>query len=99
MQQLRVNTAAQQAMATNWGASAAELSAAAPIALGPSSQPSAVAVNAAHANVAAFTTDLATRIEMRASHVENAQTSYVAGQATSASELSTLVDSMTAVLP
>ncbi len=47
-------------MATRWGASAGELSATpAPAGLGLSCQPSAAAVNAAHAEITAFTTALA----------------------------------------
>ena len=85
-------------MATNWGNSAAELTATTvPIGFGPSSQPSAVAVSAAQADVAAFTTELATRVGMRASHVIDAHTSYIAGEADSAGALSTLRDPPTVV--
>jgi len=56
MQQLRVDTAALQAMASRWGASVGELSeTAAPAGLGLSCQASAGAVSAAHADVTAFT--------------------------------------------
>jgi len=98
MQQLRVDTAALQAMATNWGASAAELTATTvPIGFGPSLQSSAVAVSAAHADVAAFTTELATRVDMRASHVIDAHAGYIAGEADSANALATLCDPPTIV--
>ena len=56
MQQLRVDTAALQAMASRWGASVGELSeTAAPAGLGLSCQASAGAVSAAHTDVTAFT--------------------------------------------
>jgi len=63
MQQLRVDTAGLQAMATRWDASAGELNeSVAPARLGLSFQASAAAVNAAHADITAFTTALATRV-------------------------------------
>ena len=79
MPQLRVDTAALQAMATNWGPAAGDLTetAAPTTGLGMSSQSSAAAVNAAHADVAVFTADLATRVEMRAQHVVDADSQYV----------------------
>lgn len=94
MQQLRVDTAALQAMAASWGTSAGELTeTAAPAGLGSSSQPSAAAVNAAHADVAIFTTDLATRVDMRAQHVTDANTHYIAHDSHAVGELAAVTDS------
>jgi hypothetical protein len=54
--QLRVDTVGVQAMASSWGTSAGELSeTVTPNGFGLSCQPSAAAVNAAHADIAAFT--------------------------------------------
>lgn len=94
MQQLRVDTAALQAMAASWGTSAGELTdTAVPAGLPSSSQPSAAAVNAAHADVAIFTADLTTRVEMRAQHVTDANTRYMSHDAHSVGELAALTDS------
>jgi hypothetical protein len=94
MQQLRVATAALQAMAARWGASAGELGeAVAPAGLTSSSQPSAAAVNAVHADVGAFTAELATRVDTRAKQVADANTRYVANEADSANKLAAVTDS------
>ena len=94
MPQLRVDTAALEAVAASWGTSAGELTAAAaPAGLGLSSQPSAAAVNAAHADVAIFTADLAARVDMRAQHVTDANTHYIAHDSHSVGELAALTDS------
>lgn len=75
MQQLRVDTAGLQAMATRWDASAGELNeTVAPARLGLSFQASAAAVNAAHADITAFTTALATRVGTHAIRVAQADT-------------------------
>jgi hypothetical protein len=88
MQQLRVDTAGLQAMATRWGASAGELEeTVAPPRLGLSSQASAAAVNAAHADITAFTTALATRVGTHATRVAEADTHYLANEADSTTEL------------
>jgi hypothetical protein len=94
MPQLRVNTAALPAMATNWGAAAGNLTetAAPTMGLGVSSQPSAAAVNAAHADVAVFTADLATRVDMRAQHVTDANSQYIDDDFRSVSELAALTN-------
>jgi hypothetical protein len=98
MQQLRVDTAALQAMATRWGTSAGKLTeTAAPAELGLSAQPSAVAVNAAHADIGIFTAQLATRVDMRARQVANADSRYVENEAHSASELAAVGDSVSVV--
>jgi hypothetical protein len=94
MQQLRVDTAALQAMAVSWGTSAGEQTlTAAAIGLDLSSQPSAAAVNAAHADVAVFTADLATRVDLRARHVTDADINYIAHDSHAVSELAAVTDS------
>jgi hypothetical protein len=88
MQQLHVDTAGLQAMANRWGASAGELNeTVAPARLGLSFQASAAAVNAAHADITAFTTALATRVGTHATHVSEADTRYMANEADSTNEL------------
>jgi hypothetical protein len=95
MQQLRVATAALQAMAVNWGTSTSALTeTAAPAKLALSSQPSAAAVNAAHADVAIFTADLANRVDMRAQHAADADSQYIAHESHSVEELKALTDSL-----
>jgi hypothetical protein len=90
-QQLRVDTIGVQAMASRWAASSGELGeTVAPPRLGLSCQASAVAVNAAHADVAAFTTGLAARVGVRATRVAEADTRYIANEADSAKELAGL---------
>jgi hypothetical protein len=44
-------------------------------------------VNAAHANVTAFTAALATRVSVRAGRVADAETRYIRNEADSAQEL------------
>jgi hypothetical protein len=98
MQQLRVATPALQAMAAQWGASAGELTeTVAPAGLHLSSEASAAAVKAAHADVAIFTAKLATRVDMRAKHVADANNRYVANEAQSVDELAAVTDSPTVV--
>jgi hypothetical protein len=98
MQELRVDTAALQAMATRWGVSADELTTAqTQTMLSTSTQPSAAAVNAAHADVEFFTAELAIRVDARATHVVDANTRYVAGEAQSADELSAALATSTIV--
>jgi hypothetical protein len=87
-QQLCVDTAAVPAMASRWGASAKELTAtAAPAGLGLSCQASAAAVDAAHADITAFTAVLAGRVSVRADHVAEADNRYLTNEADSANEL------------
>jgi hypothetical protein len=87
-QQLRVDTIGVQAMADSWGASAGELGATtAPIGFGLSCQSSAAAVNAAHADITAFTAGLAIRVSVRATHVTEANARYIANETDSAQEL------------
>jgi hypothetical protein len=83
-QTLRVDTAGVQAMAARWGASVGDLNeTAAPTGLGLSCQASAAAVDAAHVDVAAFTSGLAARVGQRATGVVQADTSYLAQEAAS----------------
>jgi hypothetical protein len=98
MQQLRVDSAGLQAMAGRWGASVGELNATvAPTGLGSSCQTSAAAVDAAHADVTAFTAALATRVGTRATHVAEADTRYLAGEAESANALAAVAHPVTRV--
>ena len=86
-QQLRVDIAAVQAMASRWGASVGELDAAVtPAWLGLSFQASATAVNAAHGDVAVFTAVLAARVGVRVTNVAEADTRYVTNETNSANE-------------
>lgn len=82
-QEMRVDTAGVQAMASRWGASVGDLETAAPTGLGLSCQTSATAVDAAHVDVAAFTSGLAARVDQRATAVVQADTSYQAREASS----------------
>jgi hypothetical protein len=56
----------------------------APAGLGLSGQASARAVNAAHADITAFTAALVARVGARATHVVEADTRYFASEADSA---------------
>ena len=58
--------------------------------LGLSCQASAAAVNAAHADITAFTAALAARVGVAATHVAEADTRYIASEADSANELAAL---------
>ena len=92
-QPLRVDTVGVQLMASRWGASAGELNGTAvPAGSGLSCQASAVAVDAAHGDVATFTTSLATRVATRATRVIEADTSYIAKDADSANQLVAVPD-------
>jgi hypothetical protein len=91
-QTLRVDTAGVRAMASRWDASAGELHAVtAPVDAGSSCQPSAAAVNAAHAEVTAVTEALAARVDIRATYVAQADARYIANETHSANELTTVV--------
>lgn len=97
-QKLRVDTAGVQLMASRWGASASELSAAVvSTASGLSCQASVVAVNAAHGEVAAFTQAVATRVGTRATHVIEADIGYIATEADSVNMLASCADPPTGV--
>ena len=87
-EQVRVDTAAVHTMASGWGALVSELNGSAgPAGLGLSWQASAAAVTVAHAATAAFTQALAAQVQSRASQVVDADTSYLANEASSANEL------------
>jgi hypothetical protein len=89
--ELRVEPADVQAMAARWGVSAGELhQTPTPRGLGLSCQTSAAAVDAAHADVAAFATGLAARVYGHANGVVAADASYLAQEAESAATLSAL---------
>jgi hypothetical protein len=88
MQELRVDAAGLQAMATRWSTSVGEFNAASvPAGLGLPSQASAAAVNGAHADVTAFTAALLARVGTRAAQVVEADTRYIANEADSANEM------------
>lgn len=97
-QPLRVDTVGVQLMANRWGTSASELNGTVvPTGSGLSCQASAVAVNAAHGDIAAFTRVLATRVGTRATHVIEADVRYVAQEADSANQLAAVADPSTGV--
>jgi hypothetical protein len=94
-QTFQVDTVGVQAMAVRWGASAGDLAeTVAPAELGLSCQVSAVAVNAAHVDVAAFTAGLAARVGVRATGVADVDAGYLAQEAASAAGLAAVVPSM-----
>ncbi|CQD13443.1 hypothetical protein BN1232_02651 [Mycobacterium lentiflavum] len=98
MEQLRVDTAALQAMASRWGASAGRLGEmTAPAGLGLSCQASAVAVSAAHADVGAFVSALAARVGTRATGISAADTRYIGNEADSADEIEAVAPPVTGV--
>jgi hypothetical protein len=97
-QPLRVDPVGVQLMANRWGTSASELNGTVvPTGSGLSCQASAVAVNAAHGDIAAFTRVLATRVGTRATHVTEADVRYVAQEADSANQLAAVADPATGV--
>jgi len=92
---LYVDTVGVQAMATRWGAAVDDLNeTVAPTGLGLSCQTSASAVNAAHADVAAFTAGLAARVVARATGVTQADTSYLAQEAASTAAVAAVLRPM-----
>ena len=79
-----MDTAGVHAMATRWGTSVSDLhELVAPTGLGLSYQTSAAAFTAAHVDVLAFTAGLAARVGEHATGVVQADTSYLAQEATS----------------
>ncbi|WP_231991669.1 hypothetical protein [Mycobacterium ulcerans] len=95
---LRVYTAGVQAMAWRWGIAAGELTSMdAPAGLGLSCQLSAAAVDAAHGEVAAFTTGLAIQVNARTAGVTQADSGYLANEAASADVLAAVAPSVTRV--
>jgi alkyl hydroperoxide reductase subunit AhpF len=90
VQTFRVASAGVQEMVARWGASAGELAeTVAPAESLFSRQVSAVAVNAAHVDVAAFTAGLAARIGVRTTDVADVDAGYVAQEAASVTALAT----------
>jgi hypothetical protein len=90
-----VDTAGVQAMAARWGGSVGNLNeTVAPTGLGLSCQTSAAAVNAAHVDVTAFTAGLAARVGERASGVVQADTSYLAQEASSTATVASVFQPM-----
>ena len=91
--QLRVDTVDVQTMAGRWGTSAGELNETrAPTGFGLSCQATAAAVNAAHADVTAFTAALVARVSARAARVADTDTRYIATEAESSKELAAWVN-------
>jgi hypothetical protein len=85
-------------MAARWGTSAGELSeTAAPAGLGLPSQASTAAVDAAHADITAFTAALATRVDARATRVTETDTRYMSTEADSVTKLAAVADPVTGV--
>jgi hypothetical protein len=52
-------------------------------------------VNAAHADITAFTAALVTRVGTRATHIAQANTRYIANEADSANKLATVAHPVT----
>jgi hypothetical protein len=95
-QQLRVDTVVVQTMAARWGSSADELGETlAPTGFSLSCQATAAAVNAAHADVGAFTAALVARVSARAARVADTDTCYTATEAESSKELAAVADPLT----
>ena len=93
-----MNTAGVQALATRWATAAENFNAAvSPANRGLSWQPTATAVNAAHAEVTAFTEALAARVSSAATHVSEAETRYIANETRSANQLASAAQPVTSV--
>ncbi|WP_242660690.1 hypothetical protein [Mycobacterium kubicae] len=91
-EQLRVDTVGVRVMSGRWETLAGDLNdVVAPGCSGLSCQTSAVAVSAAHADVAAFRAALVGRMRARASQVAEADAGYVANEAGSAGNLAAVV--------
>jgi hypothetical protein len=87
-QPLSVRVADLQTLADRWSGTAAEPhETVAPVVPGFSFQASAAAVNAAHADVRAFTAGLVGRVSFRATNAAEANTRYRANEADSANRL------------
>jgi hypothetical protein len=85
-------------MATRWGAVVGELSSPTPpTALGLSCQPSVTEVNAAHAEVTAFTGALAAQVGARTTHVAEAASRYTGNETRSADQLAAVAHPVTSV--
>jgi hypothetical protein len=98
MQELRVDSAGLQAMATRWDSAVGELHATADSGgAGLACQASAAAVSAAHADVSAFTAALAERLGGHATHVAEADAHYLANEAESSNELAAVAPSVISI--
>jgi hypothetical protein len=98
IQKLRVDIAAVRAMAGRWDGLTGELGAALPpTGLGLAYQPSATAVEAAHAAIARYERSLVARMRAGASRVAEADTRYVANEADSVRELAAVATAVWAV--
>ena len=93
-----MNTTALHTMATQWGASVAELTEGeVPALTGTAAQPSAVAVSAGHVDVAVFTAELASRVDVHARRVADANSRFTANEVRSADDLAALTHSSAAL--
>jgi hypothetical protein len=82
-------------LSTRWGTSVGDLNeTVAPTGLGLSCQTSAAAVNAAHVDIAAFAAGLAARVGQRATGVVQADTSYLAQEASAAAAVAAVFQPM-----
>jgi hypothetical protein len=91
---LRAATEELHVAASGWHALAGELSAPAPGAPGPSFQPSAAAVTAIHAQVAAASAALTARTKITAVKTTAAATAYIETEEASAGMLDALSESL-----
>jgi hypothetical protein len=94
METLRAATEELHITASGWHALAGELSTTAPAAPGLSFQPSAAAVTAIHAGVAAASEALTARTQITAVKITAAATAYIENEATSAALLDALSESL-----
>ncbi|MBV8180954.1 MAG: hypothetical protein JO045_19585 [Mycobacterium sp.] len=94
MEALRAATEELRIAASGWHALAGELSAAGPAVPGLSFQPSAAAVTAIHAGVAAAGEALTARIQITAVKTTAAATAYTENETTSAVLLDVLSESL-----
>ncbi|MDD4867838.1 MAG: hypothetical protein PHQ28_12195 [Mycobacterium sp.] len=90
MQQLGIDTAAVQVLATRWAVSVDGLGGTAPVRAGLSGQASAAAVNAAHVDITAFTAALAARVNHHAAHVGAADAGYLANEAAAVAQMTAM---------
>jgi hypothetical protein len=90
MAELRVGVEDLQMMFARWQAQAATLGVSAPPTLGLSCQPSALAVDAGHVAVEAAATSLRMRVQTGATKVAEADTRYVANEASSSAKLAAM---------
>jgi len=94
METLRAATEELHATASGWGTMAGQLTATPPTVSGVSFQPSAAAVTAIHAGVAAASATLTARTQITAVKTTAAATAYTQQEATSAALLNALGESL-----